>query len=155
MEQPSHLPFLAANPGKKRDFADGQSARVLVIDDEPGIRRFLRASLAARGYELYEAATGHDGMQAVPIHHTDIVILDLGLPDIDGLDVIRSLREWTQTPILYTVGSGTGIGQDHGTRRRRGRLSDEAIRSRRISGAHSRGIAASPRPRHWRGFHSR
>jgi two-component system, OmpR family, KDP operon response regulator KdpE len=100
MEQPSHLPFLAANPGKKRDFADGQSARVLVIDDEPGIRRFLRASLAARGYELYEAATGHEGIQAVTIHHPDIVILDLGLPDIDGLDVIRSLREWSQTPIL-------------------------------------------------------
>jgi two-component system, OmpR family, KDP operon response regulator KdpE len=100
MEPPSHSPFLAADTGKKPDGADGQGARVLVIDDEPAIRRFLRASLAARGYELYEAATGHGGIQAVPMHRPDIVILDLGLPDMDGLDVIRSLREWTQTPIL-------------------------------------------------------
>lgn len=100
MEQPSHSPFLAADPGKKLDGADGQGARVLVIDDEPAIRRFLRASLGARGYELYEAATGSEGIQSVPIHHPDIVILDLGLPDMDGLEVVRSLREWTQTPIL-------------------------------------------------------
>ena len=100
MEQPSHSPFLAADTGNKPDTAEGQRARVLVIDDEPAIRRFLRASLSARGYELYEAATGHDGIQSVPMHHPDIVILDLGLPDMDGLDVIRSLREWTQTPIL-------------------------------------------------------
>jgi two-component system, OmpR family, KDP operon response regulator KdpE len=100
MEQPSHSPFLAADPGKKPDGADGQGTRILIIDDEPAIRRFLRVSLGARGYELYEAATGSDGLQSVPMHHPDLVILDLGLPDMDGLDVVRSLREWTQTPIL-------------------------------------------------------
>jgi two-component system, OmpR family, KDP operon response regulator KdpE len=100
MEQPSHSPFLAADAGNKPDGADGQGARILIIDDEPAIRRFLRVSLGARGYELYEAATGGDGLQSVPMHHPDLVILDLGLPDMDGLEVVRSLREWTQTPIL-------------------------------------------------------
>jgi two-component system, OmpR family, KDP operon response regulator KdpE len=75
-------------------------ARVLVIDDEQGIRRFLRTSLTTQGYEMYEASTGQEGLQSVPIVRPDLIILDFGLPDLDGVDVTRSLREWTQTPIL-------------------------------------------------------
>jgi two-component system, OmpR family, KDP operon response regulator KdpE len=75
-------------------------ARVLVIDDEQGIRRFLRTSLTTQGYEMYEASTGQEGLQSVPIVRPDVIILDFGLPDLDGVDVTRSLREWTQTPIL-------------------------------------------------------
>lgn len=76
------------------------AARVLVVDDEQAIRRYLRASLSAHGYELYEAATGQEALQAIPITRPDLIILDLGLPDLDGVDVTRSLREWTQVPIV-------------------------------------------------------
>jgi len=75
-------------------------ARVLVVDDEPAIRRYLRASLGAHGYELFEAATGQEALAAVPAARPDVVILDLGLPDLDGVDVTRSLREWTAVPIV-------------------------------------------------------
>ena len=75
-------------------------ARVLLVDDEQAIRRYLRASLGAHGYELFEAASGQEALHLVPIARPDLVILDLGLPDLDGVDVTRSLREWTQMPIL-------------------------------------------------------
>jgi two-component system KDP operon response regulator KdpE len=75
-------------------------ARILVVDDEQAIRRYLRVSLTAHGYELFEAATGHDAIQQTRISHPDVIILDLGLPDLDGVDVTRSLREWTETPIV-------------------------------------------------------
>ena len=78
--------------------------RVLVIDDERSIRRFLRASLSAHGYEIFEAATGQEGIQSVAVHRPDLIILDLGLPDIEGLDVTRQLREWTQIPIIILSG---------------------------------------------------
>jgi len=74
--------------------------RILVVDDEPAIRRFLRVSLAARGYTIYEAVNGQDALQAVLAHRPDLLILDLGLPDLDGVQVTRSLREWTQIPII-------------------------------------------------------
>ena len=77
-----------------------KSARVLVVDDEPAIRKYLRVSLAAHGYELFEASSGQEALQAVTVARPDLMILDLGLPDLDGIDVTRSLREWTQMPIL-------------------------------------------------------
>jgi two-component system, OmpR family, KDP operon response regulator KdpE len=74
--------------------------RVLVVDDEHGIRKFLRTSLASQGYELLEAATGREALESVPVNRPDIVVLDLGLPDLDGIDVTRTLREWTDIPIV-------------------------------------------------------
>lgn len=74
--------------------------RVLIVDDEHAIRRFLRASLAAHGYTVYEAATGEEALQAMVTARPDIVILDLGLPDLDGLEVTRRLREWNVTPVI-------------------------------------------------------
>ena len=74
--------------------------RVLIVDDEAGVRRFLRASLAAHGYSIQEAATGEEALQVVPSFRPDVVILDLGLPGIGGAHVIQCLREWTQTPII-------------------------------------------------------
>ncbi len=74
--------------------------RVLVVDDERAIRRFLRASLTAHGYTVFEAANGQEGMGAVVAHRPDLIILDLGLPDVDGFEVTQQLREWTQTPII-------------------------------------------------------
>lgn len=74
--------------------------KVLIIDDENAIRRFLRTALDAHGYEIYEATTGEDGMlQAVNVQ-PDLIILDLGLPGMDGLEVTRRIREWTDTPII-------------------------------------------------------
>lgn len=73
--------------------------RVLVVDDERPIRRFLEASLSGQ-YQVIEAANGEDAIQAVVKQQPDLIILDLGLPDIDGVDVTRRLREWTQIPII-------------------------------------------------------
>jgi two-component system KDP operon response regulator KdpE len=74
--------------------------RVLVVDDETSIRRYLRAALTAQGFNVYEAADGQEALNAVLAHRPDLIILDLGLPDIDGIEVTRRLREWSQTPII-------------------------------------------------------
>jgi len=76
------------------------SLNILVVDDEPAIRRFLRASLGAYGHSVVEAASGEDALKMAATSHLDMVILDLGLPDIDGIEVTRRLREWTQIPII-------------------------------------------------------
>ncbi|KQQ45959.1 two-component system response regulator [Rhizobium sp. Leaf311] len=75
-------------------------ARILVVDDEPQIRRFLRPALAAAGYDVIEAENGADALKAVATAAPDAVILDLGLPDMDGKDVIASLRGWSTIPII-------------------------------------------------------
>jgi two-component system, OmpR family, KDP operon response regulator KdpE len=75
-------------------------ARILVIDDERPIRRFLRTSLSAHGYEIFEASNGEEALRMAAAERPDLIILDLGLPDIDGVEVTRRLREWTQTPII-------------------------------------------------------
>ncbi|MBN8458473.1 MAG: response regulator transcription factor [Verrucomicrobia bacterium] len=72
----------------------------LIIDDEVQIRRLLRLALESRGYTVREAESGRLGLQAVAIHRPDVVLLDLGLPDMDGLDVLASLREWNPVPVL-------------------------------------------------------
>lgn len=79
---------------------------VVLIEDEPQIRRFLRATLTGQGYRLFEAATGADGLVEVGSRQPDIVIIDLGLPDMDGLEVIRRLREWTAVPIIVLSARG-------------------------------------------------
>ena len=73
--------------------------RVLVVDDERPIRRFLRASLGER-FTISEAESGSDALRVAAIDHPDLVILDLGLPDMDGTDVTRRLREWTDIPVI-------------------------------------------------------
>jgi len=78
--------------------------RVLVVDDEPQILRALRINLHARQYDVVTAGTGCGAIQAASDAHPDLVILDLGLPDMDGVDVIRSLRTWTQVPIVILSG---------------------------------------------------
>ena len=78
--------------------------RVLVVDDEPQILRALRINLHARQYDVVTAGSGHGALEAATDAHPDLVILDLGLPDMDGVDVIRSLRRWTQVPIVILSG---------------------------------------------------
>jgi two-component system, OmpR family, KDP operon response regulator KdpE len=77
-----------------------KGARILVIDDEQQIRKLLRVSLGAHGYEIAEAKSGQDGIYQAASFKPDLVILDLGLPDMDGKDVVRSLREWSQVSII-------------------------------------------------------
>jgi two-component system KDP operon response regulator KdpE len=76
------------------------TARVLVVDDEPQILRFLRASLGASGFEVLEADTGAAALKRAAADAPEIMVLDLGLPDMDGKDVIKSLREWSEIPII-------------------------------------------------------
>jgi two-component system KDP operon response regulator KdpE len=80
--------------------------RILVIEDEPEIRRFLRASLAAHGFIVHEAETGRDGLLQASSLPPDVVILDLGLPDIDGLAVIEELRGWSRVPTIVLSARG-------------------------------------------------
>ena len=75
------------------------SLRILVVDDERPIRQFLNVSLSGQ-YTVFEAANGEDALQSVVINHPDLVLLDLGLPDMDGVEVTRRLREWTKIPII-------------------------------------------------------
>src|SRR5580698_8023804 len=80
---------------------------VLVIDDEVQIRRFLRVALEAAGFRVSEAETGQLGLNATAGIRPDGIVLDLGLPDMDGATVLRRLREWSQTPVLVlTVRDG-------------------------------------------------
>lgn len=80
---------------------------VLVIDDEPPIRRLLRTSLSANGFEVLEAANGRDGLAAIQTDKPEIIVLDLGLPDIDGLDIVRTLRgAGDKTPIVVLSSRG-------------------------------------------------
>ena len=77
-----------------------QEARIVLIEDESEIRRFLRTTLPGHGFRVYEATTGQGGLIEVKTRNPDIILLDLGLPDVDGIDVIRQVREWTPTPII-------------------------------------------------------
>jgi two-component system KDP operon response regulator KdpE len=79
---------------------------VLVIEDEAQIRRFLRATLTANGYQMLEAATAQEGLVQAATRQPEVVILDLGLPDLDGLEVTRRLREWTTVPIIVLSARG-------------------------------------------------
>jgi two-component system KDP operon response regulator KdpE len=78
--------------------------RVLVVDDEPQIVRALEINLKARRYEVHSAASGTAALKVAAQHPPDLVILDLGLPDLDGVDVIRGLRGWTEVPIMVLSG---------------------------------------------------
>ena len=73
---------------------------IVVIEDDPQIRRFLRTALGAHGFEIHEAETGRQGATVAETRKPDVVILDLGLPDIDGIEVVKRLRTWTSRPIL-------------------------------------------------------
>jgi two-component system, OmpR family, KDP operon response regulator KdpE len=74
--------------------------QVLVVDDEPEIRRFLRASLKTHRHIVFEADTGAGAILAIRERHPDLIILDLGLPDMDGVEVTRQVRSWSMTPII-------------------------------------------------------
>ncbi|WP_394847323.1 response regulator [Pendulispora brunnea] len=80
--------------------------RILVVEDEPQMQKFLRASLTSHGYRVVESSTGGDGLVQAQAHNPDLVLLDLGLPDMDGLEVTKGLRAWTTTPIIVISARG-------------------------------------------------
>ena len=86
--KPAHNPGTISGP------------KVLIVDDEPQIRRFLRASLQSHDYAVVEAENGKEAVRACTVQRPDLVVLDLGLPDMDGMDVISLLREWSTVPII-------------------------------------------------------
>ncbi|MCE5347521.1 MAG: response regulator [Bacteroidales bacterium] len=73
---------------------------ILIIDDEVQIRRLLEITLSSDGYKISEAATGKDGLITAATHNPSLIILDLGLPDIDGIEILRKLREWYKKPVI-------------------------------------------------------
>ena len=79
---------------------------VLLVEDEPQMRTFVRLALMAHGYRVLEVETGKDALQQAAAHTPDLVLLDLGLPDMDGLDVTRGIREWSATPIIVISARG-------------------------------------------------
>ncbi|MBD0383831.1 response regulator [Paenibacillus sedimenti] len=75
-------------------------ARILIIDDEPQIRKLLRVTLQALHFEIHESSTGEDGMYQASVTHPDLIVLDLGLPDLSGMEVLHRIREWSRIPII-------------------------------------------------------
>ena len=82
------------------------AVRLLVVEDEPQMRKFLRATLGANGYQVLEASTGAEALSTASSWNPELVLLDLGLPDLDGLEVTRRLREWSATPIIVLSARG-------------------------------------------------
>jgi two-component system, OmpR family, KDP operon response regulator KdpE len=87
--------------------------RILIVDDEPQILRALRINLQARNYEVDTAADGAEALHAAATHKPDLVLLDLGLPDIDGVEVIRKLRTWSPVPIVILSGRMNSADKVH------------------------------------------
>jgi two-component system KDP operon response regulator KdpE len=85
---------------------DRAAPLILLIEDEPQMRRFLRTALTANDYRLVEAGTAKDGLAQAAARNPDVILLDLGLPDRDGIDVARELREWSGTPIIVLSARG-------------------------------------------------
>lgn len=79
---------------------EAKGARILVIDDEKQIRRLLKVALTGHGYEVEESVCGGDGLSKAAAYRPDLIVLDLGLPDMNGLEVVRQLREWSQIPVI-------------------------------------------------------
>lgn len=84
----------------------GVAPLILLVEDEPQMRRFLRVALEGSGYRYVEAATGQEGLAMAVQHQPEAILLDLGLPDMDGLDLVTRLREWSQTPVIVISARG-------------------------------------------------
>ena len=107
-------PGSATNPSRasgsaRKSAGGGRMTRVLVVDDEPQILRALRINLRVRDYEVHVAATGAEALEVAGRYPPDLVILDLGLPDLDGVEVIQGLRGWTKAPIIVLSGRADSL----------------------------------------------
>ncbi len=95
-----------ADPTPAPEAAAIKGPAVVLIEDEPQIRRFLRTALAGHDYRVFEAANGRDGLVEAATRQPDLIILDLGLPDMDGLQVLKELREWSAVPVIVLSARG-------------------------------------------------
>ena len=91
---------IGQQPESPPEEAMAQTTKILIVDDEAAIRRLLRVSFKSQGLAVVEATTGKEGIEQAAMSHPDLIILDLGLPDIDGLKVLKSIREWSQVPVI-------------------------------------------------------
>ena len=105
------------------------SQRILIVDDEPNIVATVSPLLRARGYDVVSAMSGRAGLDAVERDKPDLIVLDLGLPDLDGVEVCRQIRQTSNVPILVLSARGAEGGQGCGPRRRCRRLRHEAVRT--------------------------
>ena len=128
--------FTLSRGGHRRP-AVAPMAKVLVIDDDPSLLRALRLGLQAGGHDVVTAVNGEQGISQTALTSPDVVVLDLGLPDIDGQTVCRRIRQWSEVPIIILSASGSRGPQGRRPRRRSGRLRDQALRH---------GRAGSPDP---------
>ena len=107
---------------------------MLVIEDEADIRQLLRTLLEREGFAVSEAIEGRDGVRQFHQSHPDIVILDVGLPDLDGWQVLERIRDMSDVPVLMLTALGTETGQGARAQRRRRRLPDQAVQPGRAPG---------------------
>ena len=94
------------SPQRGQDARDSGKARILVIEDDTPMRRFLRAALSNEGYQVVEAETGQAGLTSLLSHIPDLILLDLGLPDMDGTSILERVREWSRVPIVVLSARG-------------------------------------------------
>ena len=99
-EVADHGPGLPDEDEKGKGLLDRTTPKILIVDDEKAIQRFLRNALSGGEFALHEAETGWEALAAAAQLRPDLIILDLGLPDMDGLEVIDRLREWTRIPVI-------------------------------------------------------
>ena len=98
---------LNPSQGFMEDTTGGKKkATILLIEDDPAIRRMLSIAFQEAGLSAVEAGTGHDGIKAVANHQPDLILLDIGLPDISGLDVVQNVRTWSKVPIIILSANG-------------------------------------------------
>jgi CheY-like chemotaxis protein len=114
---------------------------VLIVEDDPGLRRALAINLRARDYTVTSVAEGRAALSAAAASPPDVVILDLGLPDMDGTEVIEGLRGWSRIPIIVLSARQAQGDKGRRPRRRRRRLHDEAVRHERAARAAAGGAA--------------
>ena len=114
---------------------------VLVVDDEIQIRRFLRAGFELNGFVVHEAGTGAEAIRSATLRPIDLVIVDLGLPDMDGSEVVERIRSWSSVPIIVLSVRSTEAQKVQSARARRRRLRGQAVRHGRAAGARARGAA--------------
>ena len=94
------------SPQRAQDVHDSGKPRILVIEDDTPMRRFLRAALSNEGYQVVEAETGQAGFTSLLAHIPDLILLDLGLPDMDGTSILERVREWSRVPIVVLSARG-------------------------------------------------
>ncbi len=123
--------------------AVAMAARILIVDDEPNILGTVAPLLRARGYDVVSAMSGRAALEAVERDKPDLIVLDLGLPDIDGVEVCRQVRQTLSVPILVLSARGAEGDKVQRAGCRRRRLRDQAVRRRRAARAHPRRAAAS------------